>query len=213
MCEHEFDKLKNIAEEIIEYRKDLGRKVTPKKDYSHLIDCIAMVNWVDVLNALQQLAAANARVASLEKQNADLFPYYQDHLEGALIPATEYQQWIKRAEQAEAQCAATRLHFEHYVRNNCPMIERLKSTIGIPDLEEGKCQGYTVSSYDDEPADRCKGCVAAFHDDDDEKPDAGTAILADNKRMREALIEISCANGPRIDCLQRIAKAALEGKA
>lgn len=59
----------------------------------------------------QQLAAAKAELAaerekreSLEKQNKELFPYYQDHLEGALIPATEYQKWIKRAEQAEAQC-------------------------------------------------------------------------------------------------------------
>lgn len=51
----------------------------------------------------QQLAAAKAELAELKKQNAELFPYYQDHCEGALIPATEYQQWIKRAEQAEEQ--------------------------------------------------------------------------------------------------------------
>ena len=41
----------------------------------------------------KELAAANARIASLVKQNADMLPYYQDHCEGALIPATEYQQW------------------------------------------------------------------------------------------------------------------------
>ena len=60
-----------------------------------------------------ELAAANARIASLEKQNSDMLPYYQDHCEGALIPATEYQQWIKRAEQAEEQCAAMQAVIEY----------------------------------------------------------------------------------------------------
>ena len=79
-----------------------------------------MDNAMQIINSYNEndalkadLAAANARIASLEKQNSDLFPYYQDHLEGALIPATEYQQWIKRAEQSEAQCAAMQAVIEY----------------------------------------------------------------------------------------------------
>ena len=79
-------------------------------DIEFLQECNNSVNLALSVTR-KQLAAAEAELAaerekreSLEKQNKELFPYYQDHLEGALIPATEYQKWIKRAEQAEAQC-------------------------------------------------------------------------------------------------------------
>lgn len=84
----------------------------------------------------QQLAAVKAALAaerekreSLEKQNKELFPYYQDHLEGALIPATEYQKWIKRAEQAEAQCAAMQTAINRYMIGNIELLDAMKAAL------------------------------------------------------------------------------------
>lgn len=110
-------------------------------DIEFLQECNNAVNLALSVTR-RELAAANARIASLEKQNADLFPYYQDHLEGALIPATEYQQWIKRAEQTEAQCAAIvaayqnmKGDFEHWAY--CELIDSppgKKCTCGVWEL-------------------------------------------------------------------------------
>lgn len=96
---------------------------------------------------------------------------------------------IERAEAAEAQCAAMQC---------C-----------------GTCVNYIQTSYGcanegdslhREREDYCKEWKPL-----DEKFNIGTAILADNKLMQKALIEIACAKGPRIDCLQSVAKTALEG--
>lgn len=136
----------------------------------------------------QQLAAANAELAELKKQNAELFPYYQDHCEGALIPATEYQQWIKRAEQAEAQCAAIA---ESYVSM------------------QGDFQHYAYCKLiDSPPGDKCTCGVwemtAAI-----ENCTAGTAIQDRLHRMEGALRWIAtfgATNYTETKC----AKAALD---
>ena len=86
--------------------------------------------WLDKLASAEQRAEqAEAELAELKKQNAELFPYYQDHLEGALIPATEYQQWIKRAEQAEAQCTAMETAINRYVLGNIALLDALKAAL------------------------------------------------------------------------------------
>lgn len=81
-------------------------------DIEFLQECNNSVNLALSVTR-KELTAAKAELAELKKQNAELFPYYQDHLEGALIPATEYQKWIQRAEQAEAQCATMRAVIEY----------------------------------------------------------------------------------------------------
>lgn len=100
MCEHRF--IEVVGTKLDFEKSDNGRiETTVRRKACH--KCYKTKTEIELE---QQLAAANAELAELKKQNAELFPYYQDHCEGALIPATEYQQWIKRAEQAEASCAA-----------------------------------------------------------------------------------------------------------
>ena len=99
MCKHEFESLRTA---------DGSFCMTACRK------CMKSTGEIETLfKAENRIAAANARIASLEKQNSDMLPYYQDHCEGALIPATEYQQWIKRAEQAEEQCAAMQAVIEY----------------------------------------------------------------------------------------------------
>ncbi len=125
------------------------------------------------------LAAANARIAELEN---DLTWFTKNGRE--LIKLHQ-----QKAEQAEAQCAAMRLRFEKYVRGNCKLIRHsVADGLDKPDEVEGKCGGYCQNF--DEPHQICQECIAAYDPEaeyNDEVTDAGTAILADNKRMREAL--------------------------
>ena len=169
--------------------------------------------WIksdDTVETLQvKLAAANAMVAKLEKDNArqkrlatisrlcknvqsfraekaeEKIKQMQDAIEFDFERFMEFQ---RRAEQAEAQCAeiATAYQnmkgdFEHWAY--CELIDSppgKKCTCGVWEM------------------------VSAI-----ENVDAGTAILADNKRMREALEEI--ANIGAAVQARQIAKAALEG--
>lgn len=97
---------------------------------------------------IQRAEQAEAELAELKKQNAELFPYYQDHLEGALIPATEYQKWIKRAEQAEAQCAATRAVIEYLSMHYGLCVQILPSGAW---LVEYKKQASEFAALEDKP--------------------------------------------------------------
>ena len=126
-----------------------------------------------------------------------------------------------RAEQAEAQAAAMRLQFEKYVRENCKLIRHsVADGLDKPDDVDGKCGGYCQNF--DEPHQICQECIAAYDPEaeyNDEVADAGTAILAENKRMREALeriakYELKTFTMPGVLWLsiRDIAKAALEEK-
>ena len=141
------------------------------------------------------LAAANARIAELE---ADLNESHVDEhgtvwtrptAEAYCLICKAYDAWKTKAEQAEAQCAAMRLRFEKYVRENCKLIRHsVADGLDKPDEVEGKCGGYCQNF--DEPHQICQECIAAYDPDaeyNDEVTDAGTAILTENKRMREAL--------------------------
>lgn len=116
-------------------------------DKSELIE---ILNQRDMALAAAQaeLAAEREKRESLEKQNKELFPYYQDHLEGALIPATEYQKWIKRAEQAEAQCVATRAVIEYLSMHYGLCVQILPSGAW---LVENKKQASEFAALEDKP--------------------------------------------------------------
>ena len=96
-------------------------------DIEFLQECNNAVNLALSVTR-RELAAANVELAELKKQNAELFPYHQDHCEGALIPATEYQQWIKRATQAEAQNKLMREALRKIINvtSNCLSHEEMK---------------------------------------------------------------------------------------
>ena len=130
------------------------------------------------------------------------------------------EHYKKQAEQTEAQAAAMRLQFEKYVRENCKLIRHsVADGLDKPDDVDGKCGGYCQNF--DEPHQICQECIAAYDPEaeyNDEVADAGTAILAENKRMREALEEIrrrvTTCNTPieTVHAMDNIARAALEGK-
>ena len=144
-------------------------------------------NLVDEYNKIvEQLAAAKVELAEL-KTKLMLSETSYENLEEAMIVANEKRQAEK--ERAEASCAAMRLRFEKYVRENCKLIRHcVADGLEKPDDVEGKCGGYCQNF--DEPHQICQECVAAYDPEaehNEEFADAGTAILADNKRMREVL--------------------------
>lgn len=104
-----------------------------------------------------------------------------------------------KMEQAEAQCAAMRIRFEKYVRDNCKLIRHsVADGFGYPDDVEGKCGGY-CQNYD-EPHYVCQECVAAYDPENDYNEgiiDAASALLARMERMRKALEALIglCENG------------------
>lgn len=126
-----------------------------------------------------KLAAANARVAELSDE-------YNHKCRVAQSWFEKHNDALQRAERAEAQCAETRLQFEQYARNKCKLVAQFGGKLGMPEFESGKCQGYAMSEHDDEPHYFCQECPACLHNDD-EKTDTGTALLEENRRMREAL--------------------------
>lgn len=96
----------------------------------------------------------------------------------------EIRKLTEAKEKAEAQCATIRFHFAKYVRKNCKHIRHaVVDGLGYPDDVDGKCGGYCQNF--DEPHESCQTCVAYAYPDEDGEPDAGAAILDQNKRMRE----------------------------
>jgi len=101
-------------------------------------------------------------------------------------------EWIQNLvlakDKAEAQCAAMRLRFEKYVRENCKLIRHnVADGIGKPDNVEGKCGGYAQNG--DEPHYICQECVAAYDSEaeyNEKIIDAGSALLAELQRYRDA---------------------------
>lgn len=162
----------------------------------------------DEIDLEQQLAAANARIAELEKSNKKWSIVVDDLKQ---LSETDKQ----CAEQAEAQAAAMRLRFEKYVRDNCKLIRHsVADGLGKPDDVEGKCGGYAQNG--DEPHYICQECVAAYDPEDEYNENviaAGSALLAELQRYREALEVLSkLGNGdsPGNSDGNRIAQAALE---
>ena len=74
-----------------------------------------------------------------------------------------------------------------------------------------------MSECDDEPHWFCQECPACLHNEDEE-PDAGTALLDQNRRMREALmliiesIDMGDPYEADLYAIEKLAKAALEAK-
>lgn len=208
MCEHRF--IEVVGTKLDFEKSDNGRiETTVRRKACH--KCYKTKTEIELE---QQLAAANARVAelkadmsALEKTRCAGYDAVTIRAEQAEARVAELEQDLTaqdmliqeakngaeamtaKFEQAEAQCAAMRLRFEKYVRGNCKLIRHsVADGLDKPDEVEGECGGYCQNF--DEPHQICQECIAAYDPEaeyNDEVTDAGTAILADNKRMREAL--------------------------
>lgn len=138
---------KHSAEFAIDILK--GVKNAPGKMPEGIVQRI-----IEIIQDLeQQLHAANAKILSLEKQNNDLFPYYQDHCEGALIPATEYQQYkfqLATANSRIAELEAVNKDLSEYAAGQeeleAMMLQKLMTSGECLSNLESTIESLTVSS-------------------------------------------------------------------
>jgi len=185
-----------LIQQLAAAKAELAAAVKKVEDF----DLVVVMNK----KICSELDAAKARVTELEQQQfaGQTWVTFNEHMkalnkikqmEDAIkFDFERFMEFQRRAEQAEASCAAMRLRFEKYVRENCKLIRHsVADGLGKPDDVEGKCGGYAQNG--DEPHYICQECVAAYDPEDEYNENviaAGSALLAELQRYREALEKI-----------------------
>ena len=70
-------------------------------------------------------------------------------------------------EQQAAEIGRLKLLCEKKTIENCKVIKQsFREGVGRPEMIDGKCEGYAISDWDDEPHDSCKECIAGMESEE-----------------------------------------------
>lgn len=74
---------------------------------------------------------------------------------------------IKLIERQAAEIERLKLLCEKKTIENCKVIKQsFREGVGRPEMIDGKCEGYAISDWDDEPHDSCKECIAGMESEE-----------------------------------------------
>ena len=70
-------------------------------------------------------------------------------------------------ERQAAEIGRLKLLCEKKTIENCKVIKQsFRDGVGRPEMIDGKCEGYAISDWDDEPHDSCKECIAGMESEE-----------------------------------------------
>lgn len=73
----------------------------------------------------------------------------------------------KKVEEMVQEIVKLKLLCEKKTIENCKVIKQsFREGVGRPEMIDGKCEGYAISDWDDEPHDSCKECIAGMESEE-----------------------------------------------
>ena len=70
-------------------------------------------------------------------------------------------------DRQQAEIDRLKLLCEKKTIENCKVIKQsFREGVGRPEMIDGKCEGYAISDWDDEPHDSCKECIAGMESEE-----------------------------------------------
>ena len=77
------------------------------------------------------------------------------------------QQLAAANAELAAEIGRLKLLCEKKTIENCKVIKQsFREGVGRPEMIDGKCEGYAISDWDDEPHDSCKECIAGMESEE-----------------------------------------------
>ena len=121
---------------------------------------------------MAEMTAAEAQIQEIKNmflRDFKLSPcgQSQNHMTAAYEKRERWKAVVRLVEQQAAEIARLKLLCEKKTIENCKVIKQsFREGVGRPEMIDGKCEGYAISDWDDEPHDSCKECIAGMESEE-----------------------------------------------